>query len=57
MVQKFCIKLWDIIILTNTRAEAKNAPYELREQAIDLPEMSLDEINAEISAVRAKRRR
>ena len=49
--------MWDIIILTNTRAEAKIAPYELREQAIDLPEMSLDEINAEISAVRAKRRR
>ena len=49
--------MWDIIILTNTRAEAKNAPYELREQAIDLPEMSLDEINAEISAVRAERKR
>ena len=42
---------------TITRAEAKNAFYELREQAADVPEMSLDEINAEISAVRAKRRR
>lgn len=40
-----------------TRAEAKNAFYELREQAADVPEMSLDEINAEISAVRAGRKR
>ena len=42
---------------TITRAEAKNAFYELREQAADVPEMSLDEINAEISAVRAERKR
>ncbi len=42
---------------TITRAEAKNAFYELREQAADVPEMSLDEINAEILAVRAERKR
>lgn len=40
-----------------TRTEAKNAFFELREQAADLPEMSLDEINAEISVVRAERKR
>lgn len=40
-----------------TRAEAKNAFYELRKQASDVPEMSLDEINAEISSVRAERKR
>lgn len=32
-----------------TKAEAKNAFYELRRQAADVPEMSLEEINAEIS--------
>lgn len=42
---------------TITRLEAKNAFYALREQAADLPEMSLDEINAEIAAVRAERKR
>ena len=42
---------------TITRAEAKNAFYELRGQAADVPEMSLDEINAEISAVRTERKR
>ena len=41
---------------TITRAEAKRAFYGLREQAADVPEMSLDEINAEISAVRAERK-
>lgn len=41
---------------TITRAEAKNAFYELRKQAADVPEMSLDEINAEILASRAERR-
>lgn len=41
---------------TITRAEAKNAFYKLRRQAADIPEMSLDEINAEISASRAERR-
>ena len=42
---------------TITRTEAKKAFYDLREQAADVPEMSLDEINAEISAVRAERKR
>lgn len=40
-----------------TRTEAKNNFYELRRQAADVPEMSLDEINAEISAARAERKR
>ena len=39
---------------TITRAEAKNAFHELRKQAADVPEMSLDEINAEILALRAE---
>lgn len=42
---------------TITRTEAKNAFYELRKQAADVPEMSLDEINDEILAVRAERKR
>ena len=42
---------------TITRAQAKNAFYELRRQAADVPEMSLEEIDAEISAVRAERKR
>lgn len=42
---------------TVTRAEAKNAFDKLRRQAADVPEMSLDEINAEIMAVRAERKR
>ena len=42
---------------TITRAEAKNAFYELREQVADVPEMSLNEINAEISDFRAERKR
>ena len=37
-----------------TRAEAKQAFHELRRQAADLPEMSLEEINAEIAEVRKK---
>lgn len=41
---------------TITRAEAKNAFYELRNQAANVPEMSLDEINAEIQAARTERR-
>lgn len=41
---------------TVTREQAKKAFHELRKQAADLPEMSLDEINAEIAAVRAERR-
>ena len=42
---------------TITRVEAKNAFYELRKQAADVPEMSFEEINAEISAARAERNR
>ncbi len=42
---------------TITRAGARNAFHELRKQAADVPEMSLDEINAEIMAVRAERKR
>lgn len=38
-----------------TRTEAKKALQELRAQAADLQEMTLDEINAEISAARAAR--
>ena len=41
---------------TITRTEAKNAFHELRKQAADIPEMSLDEINAEIMAVRLERK-
>ena len=39
-----------------TREEARRAIRALRDEAADLPEMSLDEINAEINAVRAERR-
>lgn len=39
-----------------TRAEARKAFYELRKQAANLPEMTLDEINAEIAEVRAERK-
>ena len=42
---------------TITRAEARCAFYDLRQQASDLPEMSLEEINAEIAATRAERSR
>ena len=42
---------------TVTRADALNAFYEARKQMEDEPEMSLDEINAEITAVRAERKR
>lgn len=41
---------------TITRAEAKNAFYEMRKQMADIPEMSLDEINAEILASRTEKR-
>lgn len=40
-----------------TREEARKAFHELRKQAADLPEMSLDDMNAEIMAVRAERKR
>lgn len=42
---------------TVTRTEAKSAFNALREQAKDVPELSLEEINAEISEVRAERKR
>ena len=41
----------------NSRIDAWNAFQDLRRQAADVPEMSLDEINAEIDAVRAERRK
>lgn len=40
-----------------TRAEGLEAFEKLREQATDVPEMSLDEINAEIAEVRKNRRK
>lgn len=40
---------------TVTRTEARNAFYELRRQAAGLPELSLDEVNTEITAARAGR--
>ena len=40
-----------------TRVEAKRAFHDLRKQAVDIPEMTLDEINAEIAEVRAERKR
>ena len=39
-----------------TRKEALDALDVMFEQAADVPEMTLDEINAEIAEVRAKRR-
>ncbi len=41
---------------TVTRSAARDAFEELRRQAADVPEMSLDEINAEISAARSERK-
>lgn len=38
-----------------TKADAKNAFHELRRQAADVPEMTFDEINAEISAIRKEK--
>ena len=40
-----------------TRAEARHAFDDLRAEAEGLPEMTLDEINAEIAAARAERKR
>lgn len=40
-----------------TRAEGLAAFEELRKQASDVPEMSLEEINAEIAKVRQNRRK
>ena len=42
---------------TVTRAKAMRAFDDLRAQASDLPEMTLEEINAEISAARAERKK
>ena len=39
-----------------TRAEAQRVIDDIREEAADLPEMTLDEINAEIRAARAERK-
>ena len=39
-----------------TRLEAKRAIDDIRAEAADLPEMTLDEINAEISAAHAERK-
>ena len=39
-----------------TRAEAQRAIDEIRAEAVDLPEMTLDEINEEIAAVRKERK-
>lgn len=44
-------------VLIQFRTEAKNAFHELRRQPANVPEMSLDEINAEILAVRAERKK
>ena len=38
-----------------TKAEAKRVIDEIRSEAKDFPEMSLDEINEEINAVRSKK--
>ena len=40
-----------------TRVEAQRAVDELRAEAANLPEMTLDEINAEIAAARAERKK
>ena len=42
---------------TNTREDFRSAFNALREEASDVPEMTLEEINAEISEARAKRKR
>ena len=42
---------------TNTREDFREAFDALREEAKDLPEMTIDEINAEIAAARAERKR
>lgn len=41
---------------TVSREDAWEAFEDMRKQAADVPEMTLDEINAEIAAVRAERR-
>lgn len=42
---------------TLTREDALDAFYEARRQMADAPEMTLDEINAEIAAARSERKR
>ena len=42
---------------TNAREDFRTAFNTLREEASDTPEMTLEEINAEISAARADRKR
>lgn len=42
---------------TDKREDFRNAFNALRKESADMPEMSLEEINAEISAVRAERRK
>ena len=49
----FSTKLPETVV---TRSEAMNAFDQLRQEAADTPEISLDEINEEISAVRAERK-
>lgn len=39
-----------------TRSDGVNAFYEIRKQLADVPEMSLEEINAEIAEIRAERK-
>ncbi|KHM51810.1 DNA-damage-inducible protein J [Anaerovibrio lipolyticus DSM 3074] len=43
--------------VTTSREDFRKAFYDLREEAIDLQDMSLDEINDEISVVREKSKR
>jgi DNA-damage-inducible protein J len=50
----FATKLPESVV---TRGEALEAFEEMRRQAADVPEMSLDEINEEIRSVRASRKR
>lgn len=42
---------------TITKSEGLEAFYEMRKQAADVPEMTLEEINNEISEVRKERRK
>ncbi len=46
-----------VLPAANTREDFRTAFYALREEASEVPEMSLEEINAEISASRAERKR
>lgn len=54
---KFLLEEKTLPETTIERVEAKNAFYQLREQAADVPEMSFDEINADVMNVRAERKR